>query len=193
MSHYFSETEIQRTKPVKYSYIFRDTTYEFITDSGVFSYGKMDKATDMLIRQIPHLEGTLLDMGCGCGCLGIVLAKEYGLTLTQADVNPRALRLTKENAALNNVSSAVTESNAYSKIEGTFDNIVTNPPIHAGKDVVFSFYEGAYRHLNQKGSLYVVIAKKHGASSTIKYIKELFANCEIIHKKGGCYVLHASR
>jgi len=196
MSHYFSRDEdgLAESKPQSISYSFGKNTYQFITDTSVFSYGKMDIATDILIRNIPPLEGTLLDMGCGYGALGIVLAKEYGLTLTQADINPRALQLTIENAGHNGVLSNVVESDTFSQIEGLFNTIVINPPIHAGKNVIFSMYEGAWKHLYEDaGALYVVILKKHGAESSIAYIKEIFGNCQSLYKKKGCYVLQAHK
>lgn len=189
-NHYFSQNEPERSAPRFFSYTFGQYKYNFATDSGVFSVGKMDFATDMLIRNVPPLCGSLLDMGCGYGAIGIVLAKEYGLhTLTQADINPRALRLTTENAAQNGVVSEVIQSDGFSQIEKPFDTIVINPPIHAGKGVIFDMYEGARRCLVPGGNLYIVIQKKHGAESSIKRLNEIFGNCEILHKKKGHKIL----
>jgi 16S rRNA (guanine1207-N2)-methyltransferase len=193
--HYFSREEPGRSAPQAFSYIFNGKEYNFSTDAGVFSVGKMDKATEILLSHIPPLSGSLLDMGCGYGCIGIILAKEYGLKLCQADINPRALRLTAENAAKNAVQSNIVESDGFSQIQGLFDTVVINPPIHAGKNVIFEMYEGAFKHLRPGpgGSLYVVILKKHGAESSIKRLTEIFGNCRILYKKNGCYVLHSSR
>ena len=197
VSHYFSKEEPDRTNPRTFYYTFGKNTYTFTTDAGVFSVGKMDAATDILLRHIPVLQGSLLDMGCGYGCIGIVLAKEYGLKLTQADINPRALRLTEENAVRNSVASHIVQSDGFNQIEGLFDTIVINPPIHAGKNVIFTMYEKAYKHLRPStvssdgGSLYIVILKKHGAESSIKFLTKVFGNCHIIYKKKGCYVLEA--
>lgn len=192
-NHYFSKNESEQSNPQTYLYKFGDNVYKFVTDVGIFSVGKMDSATDILLRNIPPLKGTLLDMGCGCGCIGIILSKEYGLELTQADINPRAVRLTLENAARNNIDSNVLQSDLFSEINDSYDTIVINPPIHAGKNVIFSMYEGAYRHLKLGGALYVVILKKHGAESTISYLEELFENCHILHKKKGLYVLYVNK
>ncbi|MCL2400251.1 MAG: methyltransferase [Defluviitaleaceae bacterium] len=192
-NHYFSSKEPDQSNPQTYFYKFGDTIYEFVTDIGIFSVGKMDPATDILLRNIPPLQGSLLDMGCGCGCIGIVLAKEYDLELTQADVNPRAVRLTIENAARNGINTNVVQSDLFSKITGLYDTVVINPPIHAGKNVIFSMYKGAYDYLKPGGSLYVVILKKHGAESTIKQFEELFGSCHILYKKKGCYVLSGSK
>ena len=167
--------------------------YVFTADTGVFSARKMDTGTDILLRNIPALKGSLLDMGCGCGCIGIVLAKAYGLDLTQADINPRAVRLTIENAAKNGVVSRVVQSDLFSKIQEDFDTVVINPPIHAGKNVIFSMYEGSYKHLKPGGKLYIVILKKHGAESSIKHLAKTFGNCQVLYKKKGCYILYSIR
>ena len=192
-SHYFSQKEATKSKPQSFKYQFGSNTYTFTTDTGVFSIGKMDMATDILLKHIPPLTGSLLDMGCGYGCIGIVLTKEYGLELTQVDINPRAVRLSTENAAQNGVISQTVKSDQFSQVQGIFDTVVINPPIHAGKDVIFGMYEGAYQHLKIGGKLYIVILKKHGAESSIKYLTELFDNCQVIYKKKGCYILCSLR
>ena len=71
----------------------------------------------------------------------------------------------------------------------TFDTIITNPPIRAGKAVIYKMYEDAKNHLRESGTLYLVINKKHGAPSTISYLEELFGNCEVVDKKSGFNVL----
>jgi len=191
--HYFSREEPEQSDPQIFSYVFNENRYIFSTDTGVFSVGKMDSATDTLMKNIPPLSGSLLDMGCGYGAMGIILAKEYNLTLYQADINPRALRLTAENAAKNGVMSNIAASDCFKQIQGFFDTVVINPPIHAGKNVIFEMYEGAYKHLHLGGSLYIVILKKHGAESSIKYLNKIFGNCHVQYKKRGCYVLKSIR
>ena len=197
ISHYFSREEAAPSNPQTFRYQFgpdpNSNTYIFTTDAGVFSFGKMDAATDVLLKHIPPLTGSLLDMGCGYGCIGIILAKEYGLELTQVDINPRAVRLTNENAIKNGVVSQVIQSDQFSQIEGLFDTITINPPIHAGKSVMFSMYEGSYHHLKPGGKLYIVILKKHGAESSIKRLNEIFGNCQISYKKKGCNILCSKR
>ena len=191
--HYFSQDEKTQSKPKAFTYTYKTKTFTFITDTGVFSAKKVDSATDTLLNNIPPLEGSLLDMGCGYGPIGIVLAKEYNLQLTQADINPRAVRLAIANAALNNVSSKVIQSDGFSNIKEQFNTIVINPPIHAGKSIIFNMYEKSYQHLLPGGSLYVVILKKHGAESSIKRLNENFGNCNIIYKKKGCFLLMAKK
>ena len=72
-----------------------------------------------------------------------------------------------------------------------FAAILTNPPIRAGKKVVFNIYDGAFSKLQAGGELWVVIQKKQGAPSTEKHLEELFGNVEIVAKNKGYYILKA--
>jgi len=189
MSHYFSEEQTTPSKRKVFTYQYKSYSYTFITDTGVFSVGHIDSGTDILLQHIPPLSGSLLDMGCGYGAIGIVLAKEYNLALTQADINPRAIELARENCEKNGLQSNIILSNQFSKILGQFDTIVINPPIHAGKQVIYSLYKDAFACLNEFGNLYIVIRKKHGAESTITKLTQIFGNTSILHKKKGIYVL----
>ena len=56
----------------------------------------------------------------------------------------------------------------FPKYQPEFDTIALNPPIHAGKAVMYAMYEGAYAHLNAGGRFYVVIQKKHGLKARLK-------------------------
>ncbi|MDR1299033.1 MAG: methyltransferase [Oscillospiraceae bacterium] len=191
MGHYFIDDKSQNSDIRRLSYRFADSGFTFTTDIGLFSRERIDPASDILIRTVPPLSGTLLDMGCGYGCIGIALARAYGLALTQADVNEKAARFAALNCKANGVSSSVIVSDCYGDVPGTFDAIAINPPIHAGKAVTYKMYEGAPQHLNPGGSLYVVTLKKHGAESTLSKLSEVFGNCDTLYKKKGCYVFAA--
>jgi 16S rRNA (guanine1207-N2)-methyltransferase len=112
------------------------------------------------------------------------------------DINERAIGLASENIKLNNVQNVnVFKSNIYSAIDTTnkFASIVTNPPIRAGKDVIYQIYDGAYDRLLPGGELWVVIQKKQGAPSTKTHLEELFGNCEVVGKESGYFILKSVR
>ena len=73
------------------------------------------------------------------------------------------------------------------------DAILTNPPIRAGKQIVFRLYEDAYQTLHPGGILYVVIQKKQGAPSSVKKLEEIFGQCEVIEKNKGYWILLAKK
>ena len=164
----------------------------FTTDAGVFSKKAIDFGSQVLLNAVHFPENsTLLDVGCGYGPMGLSLAKVQGVTATLIDVNLRALALAEKNAVKNGVTADIFQSNLYTNVSGRFDNIVSNPPIRAGKDVVHGVISGAYEHLNEQGTLTIVIQKKQGAPSAKNKMTEVFGNCEVISKEKGYFILQS--
>jgi 16S rRNA (guanine1207-N2)-methyltransferase len=130
----------------------------------------------------------VLDLGCGYGVVGIVLAKIFASHVTLADCNPRALELAEKNARTNGVQAAILLSDGYENITGTFGTIALNPPIHAGKAVLARLFDGAAAHLNTGGKFYFVMLDKHGAQNTAKEMAARFGNCETRYRKKGTNV-----
>ena len=106
------------------------------------------------------------------------------------DVNKRALHLCERNIKENKVSGEQIESNIYENVTGTYDLVVTNPPIRAGKEVVKSILAGAKEHLNKDGDLWFVIHKDQGAKSMAKSLSDIY-NIEVVLKDKGFYVFRA--
>lgn len=140
------------------------------------------------------LEGDLLDMGCGYGVIGIVMKKmNPSLRVTSVDVNPRAVELTKLNAEKNQTQLIAFESDGYKEVKTTFHTILTNPPIRAGKKVIYQMFEDAYTHLDENGRLIAVIRRQQGAESAVKKFTEIFGNCEILVREKGFWVLSSKK
>ena len=165
----------------------------FFTDAGVFSKSAIDYGSRALLTAFQPAGETLLDVGCGYGPLGITLAKRYNLQATLSDVNSRALDLAEENALRNELAVSLVKSDGYATIAGLFDNIVSNPPIRAGKVVVHQILSGAYEHLTPSGQLVIVIQKKQGAPSAQRKMAEVFGNCEILARDKGYYILRSQK
>lgn len=191
---YFENDENLGHSYADFGYCFGSSTYTFRTDAGTFSHGHVDSGSALLMSAMKNLKGSFLDLGCGCGCIGIIMAKEYGLELVQSDVNERAATLAGYNREVNGVEGETVISDCYENLKGRkFDTIALNPPIHAGKDVMYRMYSEAPEHLNDGGRMYVVILKKHGADSTRKKLTEVFGNCEILCKQDGCFVFMCTK
>ena len=75
-SHYFIEDDSLAPDPKRFTYYYKSREYTFVTDSGVFSPDGIDGNAGLMLRHIPVLRGSLLDMGCGYGCIGILLGGE---------------------------------------------------------------------------------------------------------------------
>ena len=77
----------------------------------------------------------------------------------------------------------------YQNVDKKYDYIITNPPIRAGKAVVYSFFEGAKEYLKDDGVLLIVIRKSHGAPSAMNKLEEIFGNCTMIDRSKGFFIL----
>lgn len=154
----------------------------------------VDYGSQVLLNALDLERGkNLLDVGCGYGPLGISLAKVQGVQSTMIDINSRAIELAKKNAERNGVVAHIFQSNIYENVSEKFDYIISNPPIRAGKKVVHEIIEGAFDHLNQGGSLTIVIQKKQGAPSAKVKMENVFGNAEIIRKDKGYYILRSEK
>ncbi|WP_203334921.1 class I SAM-dependent methyltransferase [Planococcus beigongshangi] len=196
--HYYSKNPQTTSKPQEWAYTLRGEKIQFQTDAGVFSKNEVDFGSRLLIDAFEEsaVEGPILDVGCGYGPIGIAIAKSFPRkTVHMVDVNTRAIELAKKNAARNNAENVeVYESDGLSSVkEEGFSAILTNPPIRAGKETVFRFYEEASAKIAQGGSLWVVIQKKQGAPSTEEKLKELFGNCQVADKKKGYFIFEARK
>ena len=164
----------------------------FLTDAGVFSKKMIDFGSQLLLKCLEVNQGeTVLDVGCGYGPLGLSLAKAYGVQVTMVDINNRALDLARQNAERNKVEATIFQSNIYEQVEGTFDHVISNPPIRAGKQVVHEIIEESKDFLETGGDLTIVIQKKQGAPSAKSKMEEVFGNCEILKKDKGYYILRS--
>lgn len=193
MNHYYSKKVDLESNEEKMVFHYKGNDITFIGDNGVFSKQRVDYGSRVLLDTIVLNDNcqTLLDVGCGYGTFGISLKKVYPhLQVEMVDINERAVSLTNKAIKLNAIDNArAYQSYIYESVNGKFDVIVSNPPIRAGKKVVFEILEKAYDYLNDNGFLMIVIQKKQGAPSAKKKMEEVFGNCEVVNKDKGYYIL----
>src|SRR5699024_4886197 len=164
----------------------------------VFSKKGIDFGSRLLIEtfEAPSMPGDFLDLGCGYGPIGLTLAKEFSdRHIKMVDVNERAVMLAEENAAQNNIKNVVIQqSDGYSSISSeVFTAIITNPPIRTGKKVIYPFFEKSATQLVSGGSLWVVVQKKQGAPSLMRFLETLFPLVEVRARKKGYYIIQATK
>ncbi len=197
--HYYSKKPQIESNPRQWKFKLLGHSFQFETDSGVFSKSEVDFGSRTLIEyfQLPEVDGAIFDIGCGYGPIGLAIAKEYPeRTIYMMDVNERAVSLAKRNAELNGIQNVrIFESDGVTAVgeEVKAAAILTNPPIRAGKEVIFKFYDGAYEKLVPNGELWVVIQKKQGAPSTVAHLEEKFAEVEIVEKNKGYWIIKAKK
>jgi len=192
MSHYFVNDNNVKSEKRNLYFEFKERNFRFVSDNGVFSKNEIDDGSALLLKT--YIDngkiGRVLDVGSGVGVIGIVISKINDCEVDMLEINKRAVDLCKENIVFNDVKKCnVYESDVYEKAEGKFDVVVSNPPIRAGKKVVFDILTRAKDYLNDEGELWVVIRKNQGADSAKKQMIQVYGNCEIVKKDKGFYIL----
>jgi len=196
--HYYSRKPQTESKPRHWNFTLLGHNFRFETDAGVFSKSEVDFGSRVLIDafEAPDLEGPILDIGCGYGPIGLSIAKaNERRTVHLVDVNTRAIQLAEKNAAANGIQNVrIYESDGLSAVDtANFAAIITNPPIRAGKETIFRFYNESYEKLVSKGELWIVIQKKQGAPSTFSYLEEIFGQVDLVDKARGYWIIKATK
>ena len=160
---------------------------------GVFSFGRLDEGTEMLLGSIKNPRGlSVLDVGCGYGVIGLVAVKEGAETVHLVDNDLLAIASCRETLSLNGITDAqvfcgdlLDPVNSY-----MYDMILSNPPFHAGHAVDYksaiAMVEQSYQALNNGGELCIV------TNRFIRYdrlIHSTFGNVSILAESGKFHVL----
>lgn len=199
MEHYFTNNSQTKHNVKPTNYYINDEVLTFYTDNAVFAKSKIDFGTSLLnhylIEEVDTNNKQILDVGCGYGAIGLTIGYfDSTANLTMVDINERAVELCRINAdKLLNRPVTVLQSDLLTNVTGTYDIVVTNPPIRTGKANIFNLYTQAYDKLNIGGSIYVVIQKKQGAPSTRQKLTELFGNCELVKRDAGYFILSSTK
>jgi len=176
--HYFVSQEHKEEDYFSFKASFNGKEYTFRSCKDVFSKEELDYGSLVLVNTIRrHKElfsGEVLDMCCGYGTIGILISEFIKCNIDMCDINSTAVELAKINAKQNKANiSEIFESDLFAKVTKKYNHIVSNPPIKVGKKVLLSFVDGSYNHLEDGGTLSIVIKKNLGADSTKKYITNL--------------------
>jgi 16S rRNA (guanine1207-N2)-methyltransferase len=167
----------------------------FLTDSGVFSKSGIDFGSRLLIESMELCsDAQVLDVGCGYGPIGLSAALLCPSGhVTMLDLNERAVELSKLNAIKNHITQvSIIQSNLFENVpESTFDAILSNPPIRAGKETVHQIFIQSHNYLKHGGCLWVVIQKKQGAASAKAKLETIYDQVEEVTKDKG-YVIYKS-
>jgi 16S rRNA (guanine1207-N2)-methyltransferase len=165
----------------------------FETWPGVFSRDGLDPGSECLLEHVSIAPpDRVLDLGCGCGVLGIVAAqKAHKGKSVLLDTDLLAIECAKENVKRNRVDNADVELSDGLEVLGNeeFDLIISNPPTHEGSGVARQFVEGAARHL-AGGGKFTVAVKQSG--EYLKQMSRFFGEVTKCADERGYQILTAS-
>lgn len=194
--HYYTEDPHSEIKERSFEQTINGISLVLTAVSGVFSFdARVDKASALLIKHFRPSGNSVLDLGCGYGAIGLFIKAAYpGLCVCMADINSRAVEYAGINAAKNRLAVETLKSDLFSELTGrSFDDIVSNPPIAAGKKLNTQLINEAFDYLNPGGSLWLVAFHNKGGSTLKEIMKTRFGNTEDIEKSGGIRVYRAVR
>ena len=193
MNQYFDNNEKLESEIKEFFVKVKDINMYLYTDNGVFNKKGLDFGTRVLLENLDiSNKNSFLDVGCGCGPIGLFLLLSGKENVDMVDVNNRAINLTKIGLKKNRVKANVFNSDIYSNVNGKYDMIITNPPIHAGKAKIYEIVRGSIEHLTDNGELWLVIRKDQGAKSLINDNNDIL-NFEILDKIKGFWIIKAKK
>ncbi|MGQ0536439.1 MAG: HemK2/MTQ2 family protein methyltransferase [Methanobacteriota archaeon] len=143
-----------------------------------------------------------IEIGCGTGLVAIEAARR-GARVAATDRNPRAVRLTDENAAANGVSIDVAAGDLFGPFGGPFDLVLFNPPYvptapedrvegpldealsggSTGLDVVLRFLPEARRRLAVGGRILLVASDRQDAATRSRAFSESGFSAETVAER----------
>jgi len=147
-------------KRIEYS--CRGQSYAFDVAHTLFSSYQIDEGTDLFLRTIDLTEPRdIIDMGCGCGVIGIVLAREFPeAQVISLDRDLLAVRYTRYNAALNRTPNvtAIGSIGLERAPAEPVDLIVANIPAKIGDEAIEQeFILEPLEHLRPGGDYWFVV------------------------------------
>ncbi|WP_034248482.1 class I SAM-dependent methyltransferase [Actinotalea fermentans] len=145
------------------------------TAPGIFSPGRVDLGTQVLLREVPPppAEGDLLDLGCGWGPLALTMALASPHARVWAvDVNRRSLDLVARTAADLHLDGLRAVEPDGVPDDVTFAAIWSNPPIRVGKAALHDLLARWLPRLAPDGAAYLVAQRNLGADSLHRWLAE---------------------
>ena len=195
-AHYFNEDPEVPSARKRIDVSLPDGSFSIETDTGVFSHGRVDSGTKVLLMEAPALptSGHVLDLGCGAGPIAMTMARRSPESSVWAvDVNERARQLTRDNASALGLTNVTVASPDEVPDDVIFDVIWSNPPIKVGKQELHDLLNRWLARLSPDGYAVFVVNKNLGSDSLAKWLTELGWTVKRISSRQGFRVLTVKR
>lgn len=131
---------------------------------GLFSPEHIDRGTIAMLSHVHFASGMrIMDLGCGCGVVGIAAAKIAGEeNVFMSDADPNAVEIARRNAERNGVGGvSLYISDGFQSVDASgFDLILSNPPYQTDFSVAKGFIEKGFNRLKIGGKLYMVTKRR---------------------------------
>ncbi len=163
---------------------------------GVFSHGRLDEGTALLLQHLDALPaGPLLDFGCGAGILGSVLQRrDPERQVLLLDVDAFALESSRLTLAANRLQARVLAGDSLEAAPDGLAAIISNPPFHQGVHTDYRATEQliaqAARHLKPGGVLRIV------ANAFLNYpplLEQQLGHCQLLAEARGFRIYQSQR
>ncbi|WP_268799628.1 class I SAM-dependent methyltransferase [Pseudomonas huanghezhanensis] len=173
-----------------------DTPLNVISLPGVFSHGRLDRGSALLLENLDRLPGGhVLDFGCGAGVLGAAVKRRYpDSQVTLLDVDAFATASSLLTLAANGLEADVLTGDGIDAAPSHLDVILTNPPFHTGVHTDYAASENLLRkareHLKKGGELRLV------ANSFLRYqpiIEQHLGPCATMAEGQGFRIYRAKK
>ncbi|MBI3975515.1 MAG: class I SAM-dependent methyltransferase [Armatimonadetes bacterium] len=196
-AHYFTPVPEAGHRVRELTTTLRGRRFRLRTDRAVFASRGIDRGSRLLIENMPVAPRDLiLDLGCGYGVIGLAAAAlASGGWVHLVDVNARAADLARANAARNGITNVTVHvgEGVVPVADLTFDLVLTNPPIRAGRGTVLAFFAGAHAVLRPGGRFLFVARTGQGARTLGRHAAAFFGHVAETAKGGGFRVYTATK
>lgn len=174
-------------------------TFNISSHANVFSRGRLDEGSQLMIEHMPVDEQyrDIVDLGCGNGVLGIIAASlNKPSTIVFADESYMAVSSAKQNFGEAFGKSIKADFKVTDCLQGledeSVDLVINNPPFHQanviGDAIAWQMFIDARRVL-RKGGVLSVVGNRHLGYHT--KMKKVFGNCEMISSNKKFVILKA--
>lgn len=160
--------------------------FSFWTHDSVFSKGRVDPGSRLLLKTLAatgeQAPAEILDLGCGYGVMGIVLARLYPDSLvTLIDIDAQAVELSRLNSVLNDTpNTRVVLSDGLQEVRSErFDLAVTHFPLHIPRRELERLLGEVREALRPGGLLYGVML---GAFDLRPLVRSVFGSVDTVRE-----------